>query len=55
MVCIIVHNGWCRRCGGGLSLSLGKSTKFWLITKVRLDAFTRHIRLHNVVGSVLIY
>jgi len=30
------------------SLTFGKSTKFWFITKVCLDAFTRHIRLHNV-------
>jgi hypothetical protein len=25
------------------SMTLGKSTKAWLITKVCLDAFTRHI------------
>jgi len=30
------------------SLTLGKSTKVWFSTKVCFDAFTRHIRLHNV-------
>jgi hypothetical protein len=36
------------------TLTLGKSTKVWLITKVCFDAFTRHIRLHNVGGSLFI-
>jgi len=29
------------------SLPFGKNTKLWFITKVCLDAFAGHIRLHN--------
>jgi hypothetical protein len=33
------------------SLTFGKITKVWLITKACLNAFTHHIRQHNVSNS----
>jgi hypothetical protein len=37
------------------TLTLGKSTKLWFITKVCLDAFARHIRLHNVERTAFLF